>query len=266
MSYILNVLRRSDQDRKKGNVPDLQSQPDVLVRQPSIPFGAGRKGVLVWLLPVLVALLLVSIWPISTNTDKGGPSVAEPMRGLDHPQQANQDPIVRPGTAKEQQSSGDAIQLDTLRDVQLDISPVDETEPSVRQTRISEPAEQPPADALATIPRQREVVAEPPQDSALPAPSPSEALPTADSPDTGADPYDGIPHQRQLPYDLQDALPVLNISVHLYSTTPSSRLVRINNTIYREGDFVDSELKLEEITRDGLIMSIRNERFWQHAR
>jgi hypothetical protein len=69
-----------------------------------------------------------------------------------------------------------------------------------------------------------------------------------------------------LRYDLQDALPDLNISVHLYSTTPSSRLVRINNTIYREGDFIDTELKLEEITRDGLIMSIRNERFWQHAR
>ena len=266
MSYILDALRRSDQDRKKGDVPDLQSQPDVLVRQPSIPFGASRKNVLVWLLPVLVALLLFWIWPIPTKTDKGGPPVADPIAGLDHLQQANEDPIVRLETAQQQQFSNDALQLDALKDVQLDISPVDEGEPSDPQTPISEPPEEPPADTLAAMPRQREVVAEPPQDSALTSPPPMETIPSTNSPDPSPDPYDGIPHQRQLPYDLQDALPVLNISVHLYSTTPSSRLVRINNTIYREGDFVDSELKLEEITRDGLIMSIRNERFWQHAR
>lgn len=266
MSYILDALRRSDQDRKKGDVPDLQSQPDVLVRQPSIPFGASRKNVLVWLLPVSVALLLLWIWPISTNTDKGGPSVAESMAGVDHLQQANEDPVVRPGTAQQQQFSSDALQLDALKDVQLDISPVDETEPSVLQTPTSEPPDEPPADPLAAMPRQRDLVAEQPQDSALPSTPPSATMPSTDSPQPSPDPYDGIPHQRQLPYDLQDALPVLNISVHLYSTTPSSRLVRINNTIYREGDFIDSELKLEEITRDGLIMSIRDERFWQHAR
>ena len=86
----------------------------------------------------------------------------------------------------------------------------------------------------------------------------------ASEPDPG--PYDGIPHQRQLDYDLQSRLPAMNVSVHMYSTTPSSRLVRINGTIYREGDLVDSELKLEEITQDGLILSIRDTRFWRHAR
>ena len=266
MSYILDALRRSDQDRKKGDVPDLQSQPDVLVRQPSIPFGASRKNVLVWLLPVLVALLLFWIWPIPTKTDKGGPSVAESMTSLDQPQQANEDPIIRSGAARRQQFSNDALQLDSLKDVQLDISPVDETEPTVPQTPTAEPPEVPPAETLAAMSRQREVIAQPPEDSALPPPPMSETTPSTASPDPGTDPYEGIPHQRQLPYDLQNALPALNISVHLYSATPSSRLVRINNTIYREGDFIDGELKLEEITRDGLIMSIRNERFWQHAR
>ena len=266
MSYILDALRRSDQDRKKGDVPDLQSQPDVLVRQSSIPLRADRKNGLVWFLPILVALFLWWIWPISTSKDKTGASVSESEVRPDGLQQANEDPVVRPETAQQQQLSGDSLHLDALKDVQLDISPVVESAPTVPQARISAPPEEPPADTPAAMTRQREVVAEPPQDSAQSNPQLSESIPSTDSPDLNPGPYDGIPHQRQLRYDLQDALPDLNISVHLYSTVPSSRLVRINNTIYREGDFIDTELKLEEITRDGLIMSIRNERFWQHAR
>ena len=48
MSYILDALRRSDQDRKKGDVPGLQSQPDALVRESSVPFKSDRKNVLLW--------------------------------------------------------------------------------------------------------------------------------------------------------------------------------------------------------------------------
>jgi hypothetical protein len=31
MSYILDALKNSDNERKKGSVPDLQSQPDRLL-------------------------------------------------------------------------------------------------------------------------------------------------------------------------------------------------------------------------------------------
>ena len=58
----------------------------------------------------------------------------------------------------------------------------------------------------------------------------------------------------------------MNISVHLYSPNPSSRLVRINNRIYHEGDQIDTDLRLERITPDGLIMNFRDERFWRKAR
>ena len=105
-----------------------------------------------------------------------------------------------------------------------------------------------------------------PQVSAQLAPEVDEPISSTDLSDSGVDPYKGIPHQRQLAYDLQSAVPELNVSVHVYSTKPSSRLVRINNAIYREGDIIDGELKLEEITQDGLIMSVRDNLFWRYAR
>ena len=84
--------------------------------------------------------------------------------------------------------------------------------------------------------------------------------------DAPPDPYEGIPNQRQLAIELQRELPDMSISVHVYSAKPGSRLVRIDNTVYREGDFVASELKLEEITPNGMIMSFRDTRFWRLAR
>jgi general secretion pathway protein B len=266
MSYILDALRRSDQDRKKGDVPDLQSQPDALVRQSSVPSKSDRKNVLLWLLPIVVALQLIWILPTFVNTHNDAPSIAKIEASLDSLRPANVAPTIPTEATQREQFSSDDLNLDELKDVQMDISPVDEAEVDVPQTTVSElPVEQ-STDSLAATTRQSEVVAESANDSTQSAPKLNESIPATDPPGSDADPYDGIPHQRQLPYELQSALPELNISVHVYSATPSSRLVRINSTIYGEGDFINSELRLEEITRDGLIMSIRNELFWQYAR
>ena len=80
------------------------------------------------------------------------------------------------------------------------------------------------------------------------------------------DPYQGIPNFHQLPYDVQKEIPPIDISVHMYAPTPRGRWARINDVVYGEGDLIDSNLKLEQITPDGLILSRRNERFWLTAR
>jgi general secretion pathway protein B len=265
MSYILDALRRSDQDRKKGDVPGLQSQPDALVRESSVPLKSGRKNVLLWLLLILVALQLVWILPKPINTDNGEPAIAKTDATLDSVPPADVAPRAPAEAAQQEQLSNNDLHLDDLKDVQMDISTVDEAEATVPQTPIPEAPEEQSSDLPATATRQGQVEAESPDDAAQSAPQLSESIPPADSAGSDADPYEGIPHQRQLPYDLQKALPELNISVHIYSATPSSRLVRINSKIYQEGDSINNELKLEEITRDGLIMSIRNERFWLQA-
>jgi general secretion pathway protein B len=266
MSYILDALRRSDQDRKKGDVPNLQSQPDTLVRRASVPFKADRNTVLPWLLLSVAVLLLVWILPKSMDTDTGGSTIADTAAGSESVRSPDIVPVVPVEATQPVQLSDDDLHLDELKDVQLDISTVDEAELPVSQAPMPEPSAVQPTETLAATAPQREVVAEPRHDSDQSVPPLSASVSSPDPSASSSDPYEGIPHQRQLSYDLQNSLPDLNISVHMYSATPSSRLVRINNTIYREGDFIDSELKLEEITRDGLIMSIRNERFWQHAR
>jgi hypothetical protein len=155
--------------------------------------------------------------------------------------------------------------LDELKDVRLDVSPVDDVEiPVSRKSTVEKPIPQ-SANVPVAASNERLVESETPPEPTQPASDANTRTVSAES-SHGPDPYQEIPHQRQLPYDLQDALPNIIISVHMYSAEPSSRFVRINNMIYQEGERIDAELKLEEITRDGLIMTFRDNRFWRYAR
>ena len=265
MSYILEALKRSDQDRKENDIPTVQSQPNTLVLSSSLPFFAVRKNFLLWLPLLLVALLLIWTLSKSTNSDNQSTSIAATADNSDSFLPANVTATVKDEIAQEQLSIDDSF-LDELKDVQVVVAPVNDAEVSVSQASALEPRAEENSDLLFATTGQRDIGAESPGNSAQSVPEAREPVTPADPSESGSDPYEGIPHQRQLAYDLQSALPDLKVSVHVYSPTPSSRLTRIDNTIYREGDLINNELKLEEITQDGLIMSIRNKRFWRHAR
>ncbi len=64
-----------------------------------------------------------------------------------------------------------------------------------------------------------------------------------------------LPLMEELPLALRAQLPEMKFSGHVFSPTPELRMIMINTSIVREGDLIDADLRLMEITRDGLIMS-----------
>jgi general secretion pathway protein B len=58
-----------------------------------------------------------------------------------------------------------------------------------------------------------------------------------------------------LPVDIQQQIPSLTFSSHLYSD--DFRLVNINGRMMRESEYIDTELQLIEITEDGVILRFR---------
>jgi hypothetical protein len=63
-------------------------------------------------------------------------------------------------------------------------------------------------------------------------------------------------HILQLPLSVQEELPEFHISAHVYfAKKPASRLASINGKIVREGYNLVPNLKVEEITSDGVIFS-----------
>ncbi len=70
-----------------------------------------------------------------------------------------------------------------------------------------------------------------------------------------------VPHFRQLPFDVQQSLPKIVYSVHLYAAEPEHRMVKIDGRVRREGDTVKPGVVLEEITSTGAIFSFRDNVF-----
>ena len=63
-----------------------------------------------------------------------------------------------------------------------------------------------------------------------------------------------------LPPSVRQDLPAIAISGHSYSVDPSLRIVLINGSTMREGQFVTGGLRLEQITSDGVILSYQGYR------
>ena len=68
-----------------------------------------------------------------------------------------------------------------------------------------------------------------------------------------------------LPSSIRKTLPVMSVAVHAYSSMPGDRLVSINGRMLREGDALAPDLRLEQITPDGMIFTYRGYRFRRGA-
>jgi hypothetical protein len=72
--------------------------------------------------------------------------------------------------------------------------------------------------------------------------------------------------QSELPGEIQQRLPNLVIAFHQYSRSPSERRVMINNILLRQGEFITPDLKLEQITPEGMVLGFQGYHFSRGVR
>ena len=65
----------------------------------------------------------------------------------------------------------------------------------------------------------------------------------------------------RLPQRVQQQIPDIAFSSHIYADDPSLRMVGINGVNRYEGDLIADDLVLEEITEEGIVMSLGNYAF-----
>lgn len=271
MSYILDALKHSDRDRNRGKIPDIQTQTLQVVETSS-----GRPIPYMWAGVVFLAISIVlvagkSILDQTTHqiqvVQQTEPTPLPPISTK--PESKVQVPLpikVADPPLRNDEWLLSAEALDTVEDVRINTTQARKNDLSVASTRFAENLKQ---QAIATPPKPTKpepVVKKPaitePATVAFAKPTTT----TAPTDPKQPDPYAGIPHQKQLPVQVQRALPDLSFTVHIYSPKPASRMVKINGMRLREGDQISSALKLKEITKDGVILSYNNRPFWRTAR
>ena len=236
MSYILEALKKLEQKRQQEGTPNLLTpQGDTAPTRKKRSFWPYIVSGIV-LLNIMLLGLFFWIGPL-----KKSPPIPPPQ-----PQ------VVRESTQPPQTSAPLVKKEEPLADVKKDVAPPEKKE-------VIQPA---PNHAPSTA--QGKAVVEVVQPKTAPAqPSPpikpsAELSPREVKP---VKPSTKVRSVKDLPGDVRSKLPELKMTVHSFNEQAHSRFVVINNNTVREGQFINGELKLDQITQNGVVLNYQGHRF-----
>ena len=231
MSYILEALKKSDQEHFLGSVPDLATPHEVKPAQP-------RSYRWLWVVVTLLSVNVVLVVMLLKDRDA---EVAEV------PVAAQVQVPLEPQT--------------TLINDQV-AQPIQETS----ETRISEA----PTPGKTSPPRNEPILAtggvvvlpEPTyMKNSKPSILPEEELDMQMDGMITAEDNSQLQSWFELPQEFRNKLDLPRLDVHVYTEEPQGRFILVNLKKYREGERLASGLVLEEILPDGMVMSYQGERF-----
>ena len=245
MSYILDALRKSDQQRQRGATPTLLTaqEPAAEPRQSAYLIYGLFSAVLVG---VGIVIGWLHPWQSEQPAPAGETIAAKPI--VSGPRQTTPAPV-------------------TAVPVSPDVTRNQERELPIRKS-TAQPAPASPGAATtqgrpAPSLSNAEKRGTPPKTVVA---ARQEALtPVRENPGyTGL--TDAAPEQRvmtmgELPLSILQELPSMQISLHLHSTKPANRFVSINNQMLQEGAYPAPGLRLEQITPNGMVFSYKGDRF-----
>lgn len=262
MSYILDALRKSEQQRQRGVAPSLLAVPTVFEAdaQPAfLKYGLiaaaliGAGVAIGWVQPWQQAQGLSAMEPAAVPLARPYPSVPAPLPVLPETagKSGQEEPVQKPWVAVEPAPAAEVAVM--KQDLHLHAkAPAQTASPPAQAKKLSPknsaalPKQTPaPAHEMAAAPAQQKAVAPVEQKSADAAPA-------------GAAHEQRVIPMAELPQAIQQEIPAMSIPLHTYSSTPGERIVGINDRLLQEGDYLAPGLKLEQIAPDGVVFSYKN--------
>ncbi|MDX1692702.1 MAG: general secretion pathway protein GspB [Ketobacteraceae bacterium] len=247
MSYILEALKKSEQERRRGEVPEINRFDAQEV--------SDERKLGIW--PIVVAALIAvnlavlffwAPWEQSVpadavvapgaagEQDESAVAGAAGSRPSDASERSGDVPAARPGGSKVSATGEDRVKVAPAK--LPDVAPREPVKPAI--TPEPEPA--------AVSQPEPEVIR--PRRAAEPEPEPEIIRPRS-TPSTSY-----LPQLQELPANLQQQVPDLSFSSHMYSSEPRFRSIIINGRRLKEGQFLDDRIQVREITDKGVVLSL----------
>lgn len=242
MSYILDALRKSDQQRQRGAAPTLLTA-QATVPAPAQP-GFSLNGGLV---AALVGAGILIGWLRPWQTEPAAP-MPEPI--------ATQQLAARPPASTPAIPAHEADLPDTAAEPASVQAPV---QASITATK---PAPAPASAMKAAMPApaardEARVAAR--EETSLPE-NPVAAEPTVATREKTGTPLSDLPPA------IRQEIPDIAISFHVYASRPADRRIMINNELLRQGDSLPPGLVVERITPDGVVIGYKGYHFQRGVR
>ncbi|MGH8564953.1 MAG: general secretion pathway protein GspB [Gammaproteobacteria bacterium] len=238
MSFILEALKKVEREREAAGQPRL----GAVQRLPT-----PRRFVWPWIVCIALAVNAGVVWtlwhPLPPAAEGEGPTMTPPAPAA---------------------VAGDKAGPKTGEAGHRTATPEPYDQPHGR--RESDPVRPggKTASALGAPSRPRDEVPGTPAPEPIVAAEPSTSEPAAGrgtpKPAPAAAVRDVLPLWMQMPAEWRAAVPDLAINLMAYSQDPSERLVYIKGHRYTEGELVEGKLKIEQISREGVILSYQGRR------
>ena len=228
MSYILDALRKSEQERQRGKVPDIHGGVSDSTE--------ARTKTNFWpMITIAVIVLNLGIlgyfWfsiPANEVADQATIQATAPSPSPTNPSSTTSPTIQSPTAAAPKQ------------------------QPIKPQSSSSVAAYSPPEMSSPVRPA---VTNAPPQ-SETDFGASERAESEQPLPKVGY-----MPQLEELPAYERDGIPDMTFSSHMYSSMPRFRSIIINGKRLKEGQYLNEDLQVREITESGVIMSFGNTLF-----
>ncbi|MEE8343670.1 MAG: general secretion pathway protein GspB [Gammaproteobacteria bacterium] len=257
MSYILEALKKSEQERELGLVPGLVTSQELK---------PARRPRWVWMVVgvLLINGLLLAGLLVRQRVSEGTIHVSEIDAITESGTGATTDPT---DTLVQPEEPQVAVKLDP-KPVVVPVKTPPAIEPAVatdspgaREPIVKEAP--PPAVITTASPEVKQggtvVFAERPLDEYSDDEQVFGTLPSAQGSDQERE--EQIPLWRELSSDIRQSLPLVSMDVHVYAEQAADRFVLVHLLKYKEGDVLEEGPRVERITPKGMVLFYQGERF-----
>ncbi len=261
MSYILNALRKSENERKA-------KEQSVNLETPTASESPLQNNRVIWIIIALVSInILILIYFLFFNSQptSNTNTIIEPQTAKIEPQiKTHQKTVAK----KPNPEKLDAIKTEDLQPIIKSTSPKINHQISIsemlEQRRVSKKSEMALASNKKNVPstaaRTKRQTKKPASSSTIKhvAITPESQQKKQPQPTKKAE---SIPFLREMPPEFRRRVPSLNINVFVYADEPDNRFVIIEMKKYRTGEETETGITIKDIKKDSLVLVFKNRIF-----
>lgn len=246
MSFILNALRKSEQERQARQAENVT---DKILLPQAQQTGSKTTKLLVFLLVANVAVIAGIVWLLRNNATPppGTTAAAQPGQQAKLELKITDNPIQPP--KQEQETEPATISIAEL---------IDKAKPEPAPLPIKPAAPQKPA---AEIIKKPAAVTGKPEPKPLTASEIAAAINEPDVPEATPMTTPGIPFLSDLPFEFRQSVPKFTVNVFVYAEAPEERFVMIDMVKYTTGQQIKDAMLLKEILPDSFVVDYQNRVF-----
>ena len=253
MSFILEALKKSEQQRQQQGTPKQKLRKRTL----SLSTNRSERRLLPWFLFVCLLLLLIGGWLLFPGTEatlKSSHVVVQEPKVVTPAPQAAAVTVIESTPALPSEAQGPVVVVETAPTPRsLAVQQAESTEIAAAKAASAAPTS---LQVEAPVPQKMQRIEKPIATIMMDKPKPH-----AIDRESGETSSSKLPLYSELSNEWRERMPILEMSLHFYTTDPDRRIVRINDHLLRQGNWVDRNLQVVEITSTGAILDFLGKSF-----